>query len=221
MKEDRRQIYPFLDPRIENYCEQMLSAEKLELTALDRQTHLRFVRPNMISGHWQGEFLQILSKMQRPKTILEIGTFSGYSTLCLASGLQKGGVLHTIEKDGELNEFLLAQFKQNGYENQIILHIGQAIEIINTIPETFDLIFIDADKASYPDYYNICIEKLNSGGVILADNILWYGKVGLDPMPEDKETIAINSFNKLISADQRVENCILPIRDGIMIGRKR
>src|SRR5574344_554777 len=221
MKEDRRQIYPFIDPRIENYCENLVSPEKPELKDLDRQTHLRFVRPNMIRGHWQGEFLQIISKMQNPKTILEIGTFSGYSTLCLAAGLQKGGTLHTIEKDGELSEFLLSLFKKNGLENNIQLHIGQAIDIIKEIPQTFDLIFIDADKASYPDYYNICIEKLNSKGVILADNILWYGKVGLDPMPSDKETIAIDSFNKLISADPRVENCILPIRDGIMIGRKR
>lgn len=213
------QIYPFIDQRIENYCQEHVSQEPEILEELDRKTHLRFVRPNMISGNWQGTFLRMISKMINPKTILEIGTFSGYATICLAEGLQEGGVIHTIEKEEEYEDFLNESFEKYN-KNKIKLHIGKAIDILPTIEEEFDLIFIDADKASYDAYYNICIEKLRKGGIIIADNILWYGKVGLSPMPQDKETLAINQFNNLITQDSRVENVIIPIRDGLMMGRK-
>lgn len=213
------QIYPFIDQRIENYCQEHVSQEPEILEELDRKTHLRFVRPNMISGNWQGTFLRMISKMINPKTILEIGTFSGYATICLAEGLQEGGVIHTIEKEEEYEDFLNESFEKYN-KNKIKLHIGKAIDILPTIEEEFDLIFIDADKASYDAYYNICIEKLRKGGIIIADNILWYGKVGLSPMPQDKETLAINQFNNLITQDPRVENVIIPIRDGLMMGRK-
>ncbi|MFA6200142.1 MAG: O-methyltransferase [Bacteroidales bacterium] len=213
------QIYPFIDQRIENYCQEHVSQEPEILEELDRKTHLRFVRPNMISGNWQGTFLRMISKMINPKTILEIGTFSGYATICLAEGLQEGGLIHTIEKEEEYEDFLNESFEKYN-KNKIKLHIGKAIDILPTIEEEFDLIFIDADKASYDAYYNICIEKLRKGGIIIADNILWYGKVGLSPMPQDKETLAINQFNNLITQDSRVENVIIPIRDGLMMGRK-
>lgn len=213
------QIYPFIDQRIENYCQEHVSKEPEILEELDRKTHLRFVRPNMISGNWQGTFLRMISKMINPKTILEIGTFSGYATICLAEGLQEGGVIHTIEKEEEYEDFLNESFEKYN-KNKIKLHIGKAMDILPTIEEEFDLIFIDADKASYDAYYNICIEKLRKGGIIIADNILWYGKVGLSPMPQDKETLAINQFNNLITQDSRVENVIIPIRDGLMMGRK-
>ena len=213
------QIYPFIDQRIENYCQEHVSQEPEILEELDRKTHLRFVRPNMISGNWQGTFLRMISKMINPKTILEIGTFSGYATICLAEGLQEGGVIHTIEKEEEYEDFLNESFEKYN-KNKIKLHIGKAMDILPTIEEEFDLIFIDADKASYDAYYNICIEKLRKGGIIIADNILWYGKVGLSPMPQDKETLAINQFNNLITQDPRVENVIIPIRDGLMMGRK-
>lgn len=213
------QIYPFIDQRIENYCQEHVSQEPEILEELDRKTHLRFVRPNMISGNWQGTFLRMISKMINPKTILEIGTFSGYATICLAEGLQEGGVIHTIEKEEEYEDFLNESFEKYN-KNKIKLHIGKAMDILPTIEEEFDLIFIDADKASYDAYYNICIEKLRKGGIIIADNILWYGKVGLNPMPQDKETLAINQFNNLITQDSRVENVIIPIRDGLMMGRK-
>lgn len=213
------QIYPFIDQRIENYCQEHVSQEPEILEELDRKTHLRFVRPNMISGNWQGTFLRMISKMINPKTILEIGTFSGYATICLAEGLQEGGVIHTIEKEEEYEDFLNESFEKYN-KNKIKLHIGKAMDILPTIEEEFDLIFIDADKASYDAYYNICIEKLSKGGIIIADNILWYGKVGLSPMPQDKETLAINQFNNLITQDSRVENVIIPIRDGLMMGRK-
>lgn len=213
------QIYPFIDQRIENYCQEHVSQEPEILEELDRKTHLRFVRPNMISGNWQGTFLRMISKMINPKTILEIGTFSGYATICLAEGLQEGGLIHTIEKEEEYEDFLNESFEKYN-KNKIKLHIGKAMDILPTIEEEFDLIFIDADKASYDAYYNICIEKLRKGGIIIADNILWYGKVGLSPMPQDKETLAINQFNNLITQDPRVENVIIPIRDGLMMGRK-
>ena len=213
------QIYPFIDQRIENYCQEHVSQEPEILEGLDRKTHLRFVRPNMISGNWQGTFLRMISKMINPKTILEIGTFSGYATICLAEGLQEGGVIHTIEKEEEYEDFLNESFEKYN-KNKVKLHIGKAMDILPTIEEEFDLIFIDADKASYDAYYNICIEKLRKGGIIIADNILWYGKVGLSPMPQDKETLAINQFNNLITQDSRVENVIIPIRDGLMMGRK-
>ena len=213
------QIYPFIDQRIENYCQEHVSQEPEILEELDRKTHLRFVRPNMISGNWQGTFLRMISKMINPKTILEIGTFSGYATICLAEGLQEGGVIHTIEKEEEYEDFLNESFEKYN-KNKVKLHIGKAMDILPTIEEEFDLIFIDADKASYDAYYNICIEKLRKGGIIIADNILWYGKVGLSPMPQDKETLAINQFNNLITQDSRVENVIIPIRDGLMMGRK-
>lgn len=213
------QIYPFIDQRIENYCQEHVSQEPEILEELDRKTHLRFVRPNMISGNWQGTFLRMISKMINPKTILEIGTFSGYATICLAEGLQEGGVIHTIEKEEEYEYFLNESFEKYN-KNKVKLHIGKAMDILPTIEEDFDLIFIDADKASYDAYYNICIEKLRKGGIIIADNILWYGKVGLSPMPQDKETLAINQFNNLITQDSRVENVIIPIRDGLMMGRK-
>lgn len=213
------QIYPFIDQRIENYCQEHVSQEPEIMEELDRKTHLRFVRPNMISGNWQGTFLRMISKMINPKTILEIGTFSGYATICLAEGLQEGGVIHTIEKEEEYEDFLNESFEKYN-KNKVKLHIGKAMDILPTIEEEFDLIFIDADKASYDAYYNICIEKLRKGGIIIADNILWYGKVGLSPMPQDKETLAINQFNNLITQDSRVENVIIPIRDGLMMGRK-
>lgn len=213
------QIYPFIDQRIENYCQEHVSQEPEILEELDRKTHLRFVRPNMISGNWQGTFLRMISKMINPKTILEIGTFSGYATICLAEGLQEGGVIHTIEKEEEYEDFLNESFEKYN-KNKVKLHIGKAMDILPTIEEEFDLIFIDADKASYDAHYNICIEKLRKGGIIIADNILWYGKVGLSPMPQDKETLAINQFNNLITQDSRVENVIIPIRDGLMMGRK-
>lgn len=215
----QKQIHPFIDERIEDYCLEHISKEPKILEIINRRTHLEFVHPNMISGNWQGTFLRIISKIIKPKAILEIGTFSGYSTICLAEGLQEGGIIHTIEKEEQYEDFLLDNFKKMP-DKKFKVHIGNALDIAPKIEEEFDLIFIDADKASYPSYYNICIDKLRPSGVIIADNILWYGKVGLDPMPNDKQTNAIDNFNKLITQDPRVENVIIPIRDGLMMGRK-
>lgn len=216
-----KQIHPFVDKRIEDYCKEHTSKESEALRYIDRQTHLRFLKPNMISGNWQGNLLKILSLLVQPKNVLEIGTFTAYATLCLADGLADGGVVHTIEKDVILEEFILSTIEKYGYEDRIKLHIGNAMEIIDQIEGDFDLIFIDADKANYPAYFEKCVSRLRSGGLIIADNILWYGKVVLPVKDSDKETKAIKLFNETVSKDPRFDSLILPIRDGIMVARKK
>lgn len=216
-----KQIHPFVDKRIEDYCKEHTSKESEALRYIDRQTHLRFLKPNMISGNWQGNLLKVLSLLVQPKNVLEIGTFTAYATLCLADGLAKGGVVHTIEKDVILEDFILSTIEKYGYEDRIKLHIGNAMEIIDQIEGDFDLIFIDADKANYPAYFEKCVSRLRSGGLIIADNILWYGKVVLPVKDSDKETKAIKLFNETVSKDSRFDSLILPIRDGIMVARKK
>lgn len=216
-----KQIHPFVDKRIEDYCKEHTSKESEALRYIDRQTHLRFLKPNMISGNWQGNLLKVLSLLVQPKNVLEIGTFTAYATLCLADGLSEGGVVHTIEKDVILEDFILSTIEKYGYEDRIKLHIGNAMEIIDQIEGDFDLIFIDADKANYPAYFEKCVSRLRSGGLIIADNILWYGKVVLPVKDSDKETKAIKLFNETVSKDPRFDSLILPIRDGIMVARKK
>lgn len=216
-----KQIHPFVDKRIEDYCKEHTSKESEALRYIDRQTHLRFLKPNMISGNWQGNLLKVLSLLVQPKNVLEIGTFTAYATLCLADGLSEGGVVHTIEKDVILEDFILSTIEKYGYEDRIKLHIGNAMEIIDQIEGDFDLIFIDADKANYPAYFEKCVSRLRSGGLIIADNILWYGKVVLPVKDSDKETKAIKLFNETVSKDSRFDSLILPIRDGIMVARKK
>ena len=216
-----KQIHPFVDKRIEDYCKEHTSKESEALRYIDRQTHLRFLKPNMISGNWQGNLLKILSLLVQPKNVLEIGTFTAYATLWLADGLADGGVVHTIEKDVILEDFILSTIEKYGYEDRIKLHIGNAMEIIDQIEGDFDLIFIDADKANYPAYFEKCVSRLRSGGLIIADNILWYGKVVLPVKDSDKETKAIKLFNETVSKDPRFDSLILPIRDGIMVARKK
>ena len=196
-----KQIHPFVDKRIEDYCKEHTSKESEALRYIDRQTHLRFLKPNMISGNWQGNLLKVLSLLVQPKNVLEIGTFTAYATLCLADGLADGGVVHTIEKDVILEDFILSTIEKYGYEDRIKLHIGNAMEIIDQIEGDFDLIFIDADKANYPAYFEKCVSRLRSGGLIIADNILWYGKVVLPVKDSDKETKAIKLFNETVSKD--------------------
>ncbi|MCF0210492.1 MAG: class I SAM-dependent methyltransferase [Bacteroidales bacterium] len=214
-----KHIHPFIDKRVENYCESMHSNDNQQLKDLERQTHLRFVRPNMLSGAWQGEFLMILCKISQPKRILEIGTFSGYSTLCFALATEDDCIIDTIEALQEYEGFLKNNFEKNNVANKIRMHFGQGLDVVNELNEKYDLIFIDAEKVHYPQYYEMCIEKLNKGGLLLADNILWYGKVSLDYI-DDKETEAIREFNSMVTKDERVENIIIPIRDGIMVARR-
>ena len=173
----------------------------------------------MLSGHFQGRLLSMISKLIQPKTILEIGTYTGYSALCLAEGMQNNGVLHTVDRNEELVDIQKKYFDKSDYKKNIVQHLGDALEIIPKINENFDLVFIDADKSNYVNYFNIIIEKMNHGGVILSDNVLWSGKVTEKVNPKDADTLALIEYNKLLKNDIRVESIILPIRDGLTISR--
>lgn len=205
---------------LDQYILNHISAEEDYLNELDRETHLKVLRSRMLSGHLQGQILRMISGMIRPKSILEIGTFTGYSALCLAQGLAEGGHLHTIEIDDELETIAQKYFLKSGMGDRIIQHIGDAREIIPKIGEQFDLVFIDADKREYADYYRLVFDYIPVGGFLLADNILWNGKVVEPESAEEEQTRGILDFNNLIQNDTRVRNVILPVRDGIMLAQK-
>ncbi len=208
----------FIDPRLSEYSEDHTSPESDLLKKISRDTHARVMMPRMLSGHLQGKFLSMISKMIRPKTILEIGTYTGYSTICLAEGLASGGKLITLDINEELESKVRGYFKEAALENVIDYRIGNALKLIPELQVNFDLVFIDADKENYSSYFDLVINKVASGGYILADNVLWSGKV-LDTKP-DKDTRAILEFNKKVQEDSRVENVLVPIRDGILLMRK-
>jgi caffeoyl-CoA O-methyltransferase len=201
---------------LQRYAEQHTTPENDLLKKINRDTHANILRPRMLSGHLQGRVLAMISQMIKPKRILEIGTYTGYSALCLLEGLDDGGKLITIDINEELEEKVRAYFETS--KDKIDFRIGNAINIIPTLTDTFDLVFIDADKINYTRYFDLVIDKVRPGGIILADNVLWSGKV-LDKNP-DGDTRAINAFNQKIHVDSRVENVLLPIRDGIMMIRK-
>jgi predicted O-methyltransferase YrrM len=175
----------------------------------------------MLSGHMQGLMLRMFSKMIRPKNILEIGTFTGYSAICMAQGLQEGGMLHTIDVNEEFREIITRYIKEAGLEGKITLHIGSAVNILPSLKEEFDLVFIDADKENYSTYYDLVFPKVKQGGYIIADNVLWSGKILNSPMKMDVETRSLYEYSGKINADSRVENMLLPLRDGLMIARKK
>jgi len=210
-----------LNPDIERYIGGHTSPEDPVLEKLYRETYLRVLNPRMLSGHVQGVFLEMVSRMISPQNILEIGTYTGYSALCLVKGLVKNGMLHTIEINPELVDFAKRFFSQAGIESKIIQYTGDALRIIPQIKEKFDLVFIDAAKEHYLDYYQLVIEKVKSGGFILADNALWDGKVTQKHISGDKETPGIRAFNEFVQKDNRVQNVLLSIRDGIMMIRKK
>ena len=209
----------FLSEELENYAAQHTEDEPLLLQELNKRTHLNVLQPRMISGHFQGRFLSLLSKMVQPRTILEIGTYTGYATLCLAEGLHPEGVLHTIDIKEELTDLQREFFDRSGYGSQIVQHLGKAADIIPALNTTFDLVFIDADKQNYAHYFDLVIEKMNRGGIILSDNVLWSGKVVEEVKPNDKHTQALMTYNQKIKDDPRVETVLLPIRDGITLSR--
>ena len=209
----------FLSEELENYAAQHTEDEPLLLQELNKRTHLNVLQPRMISGHFQGRFLSLLSKMVQPRTILEIGTYTGYATLCLAEGLHPEGVLHTIDIKEELTDLQREFFDRSGYGNQIVQHLGKAADIIPALDTTFDLVFIDADKQNYALYFDLVIEKMNRGGLILSDNVLWSGKVVEEVKHNDKHTQALMAYNQKIKDDPRVETVLLPIRDGITLSR--
>jgi predicted O-methyltransferase YrrM len=207
-----------VNPLINRYSEVHTSSESDLLKRIDRQTHANILMPRMLSGHLQGRLLSMISHMIQPKSILEIGTYTGYSAICLAEGIRPGGKLITLDINDELEDLVRGFFKQASLTEVIDYRIGNALHIIPTLTDSFDLVFIDADKENYCRYYDLVFKLVPLGGFILADNVLWSGKV-LDEKP-DKDTKAILAFNEMIQQDSRVENVLLPVRDGIMLVRK-
>lgn len=209
----------FLPDAIDQYVVKHSQQEPTLLEQLSIETWQTVLNPRMLSGAFQGRVLSMLSKIINPKNILEIGTYTGYSALCLCEGLKKEGVLHTIDKNEELYDLQRKYFDLSNYGPQIIQHVGNAMDIVETIDLKFDLVFIDADKSNYANYFDKIIDKMNQGGIILSDNVLWSGKVVEEVNEKDKDTIALLTYNKKINEDPRVETVLLPIRDGLTVTR--
>jgi predicted O-methyltransferase YrrM len=209
----------FIAQELDNYVCTHTSEESELLKRINRETHLEVLQPRMLSGHFQGRVLSMLSKLIRPVNILEIGTYTGYSALCLCEGIQENGLLHTIDIKEELVDFQRKYFDKSPWGNQIVQHLGDAIDIIPTLDLKFDLVFIDADKENYINYFNLIVPMMNKGGIILSDNVLWSGKVLEEVHPNDISTKVLLEFNKLVNEDQRVETVLLPIRDGLTVSR--
>ncbi len=205
--------------RITTYCEAHSSPQPPLLYELERETYLKTLAPQMISGHLQGRLLGLLSSLLQPKVILEIGTFTGYATLCLAEGLPEDGCLHTIEANEEMGPMIRRYIQKAKLEHKVQLHIGKAEEVIPNLTDPFDLVFIDAGKMHYAKHYDLVIDRVRPGGLILADNVLWNGKVVFPD--KDKDAKTLDAFNKKIREDDRVEVIILPLRDGLTIARKK
>lgn len=211
----------FLPEDLDNYIVAHSEQEPKLLQQLTRETYQKVLQPIMLSGPYQGRVLSMISKLVNPKTILELGTFTGYSTICLAEGLSSDGELHTIDINEELVDFQRKYFDKSGFGQQIFQHTGSAIDLIPTLDQTFDLVFIDADKPNYSNYFHLIIDKLNTGGIILSDNVLWHGKVIESLDEKDKSTKAVLDYNTLLKNDERIETVLLPIRDGLTISRKK
>ena len=211
----------FLSEKLEDYISAHSSPEDTLLYELYRETNLKTTHPRMLSGHTQGVYLQMMAGLMSAKSILEIGTFTGYSAICLARGMSDQGKLHTIDIKEELFDMAHKYFVKAGLQNQIIQYTGDALAIIPSINHRFDLVFIDADKKNYPQYYDLVIDKLLPGGLMIADNVLWGGKVIEELSTNDKDTKGLLAFNKKVTEDKRVENVMLPLRDGLMLIRKK
>ncbi len=205
----------FITKELLDYCENLSTAEPELLKELNRQTHLKVSQPRMLSGHIQGRFLSFLSKLRRPAFVLEIGTYTGYSALCLAEGLSENGKLITIDPNEETNRFAQEYINRSAFKTKIELITGNAQNVLPALNYKWDLVFIDADKKNYPVYFDLVIDQVNTGGLLIADNVLWSGKVLEET--KDAETQAIHNFNEKINADKRVENILAPLRDGLML----
>ena len=209
----------FISEELEDYAAQHSEKEPALLAALNKETHQKILQPRMLSGHFQGRVLSMIAKLVNPQHILEVGTYTGYATLCLAEGLREGGTLDTLDNNEELFDFQRKYFDQSQWKGQITQHLGNALDIIPTLNKKFDLVFIDADKENYPNYFNMIVPLMSKGGIILSDNVLWSGKV-LEPVkPNDKSTRILLEYNKLVNEDPRVETVLLPIRDGLTVSR--
>jgi len=211
----------FISEKLNDYIKKYSNKESDLLKELSRETKLKTLNSRMLSGSYQGRILSMISKLTKPKYILEIGTYTGYSSLCLAEGMKNDGELHTIDKNEELYDFQKKYFNKSGYGDKIFQHLGNALELIQTINKKFDLIFLDADKENYAKYLELLVNKLNTNGILVTDNVLWSGKVTMPISDEDLSTQEIDKFNKLLNQRSDMETIILPIRDGISISRKK
>lgn len=209
----------FIDPKLDDYCVAHSSDQSNLLAELERETWAKVLQPRMISGDFQGRFLSMISKLKQPKAILEIGTYSGFSALCLAEGLSLDGELHTIDINEELKTIILKYFNKSEYKDQLHFHIGNALDLIPELNKKWDIVFIDADKTNYSNYYDLLIDQLEPGALIIADNVLWSSKVIQEVDAKDYETQALLEYNDKIQSDPRVENILLPVRDGLMMCR--
>ena len=211
----------FLPEEIDNFITRLTEKEPQLLAELNHETWEKVLIPRMLSGHFQGRVISMLSHMISPKHILEIGTYTGYSAICFAEGLQKNGTIHTIDINEELESMVNKYIKKSNLKNTIINHIGDAINIIPTLKEEFDIVFIDADKSNYSNYYDLVFDKVKRGGYIIADNVLWSGKITQPKENLDPDTLALVEYSEKINNDNRVQNVLFPIRDGLMIARKK
>lgn len=210
----------FLDPKLEEYVQRFSENEPEVLAELNRETHLKVLIPRMLAGHLQGRVLSILTHMIRPKRILEVGTYTGYSAICFSEGLDEGGMIHTIDINEELESIQDKYFAKAGITDKVQRHIGDALDIIPKLEEDWDIVFLDADKENYPNYYDLVIDKMKPGSYVIADNVLWSGKILDDPENMDEETRALYEYSKKVTEDPRVQNVLFPIRDGLQISRK-
>jgi predicted O-methyltransferase YrrM len=211
----------FLEEALEDYVNKHTTPESKVLSDLNRQTHINVLQPRMLSGHLQGRVLSMLSKMIQPKRILEVGTYTGYAAICMAEGLKEDGELITIDINYELEDMVKKYVNEAGFSDSIKMKVGNALEIIPKLDKAFDLVFIDADKTNYSNYYDLLIDELPNGSFIIADNVLWSGKVTERVKESDEDTKALKLFNEKIQSDDRVENVLFPIRDGLMVIRKK
>jgi caffeoyl-CoA O-methyltransferase len=211
----------FIDEALLKYAEDHSAKEPELLQKLNRETHLKVMQPRMLSGHLQGRILSMFSKLVQPKTIVEVGTYTGYSALCLAEGLQAEGLLHTIDNNDERVPLLNRYFTEAGEQNRIRIHTGNALDILPSIDGPIDLVFIDADKHNYKNYFNMVIDKVRPGGLIISDNVLWSGKVLESPKANDVDTIALKEFNDYLASNPKVEIVLLPVRDGLSVAMRK
>ncbi len=209
----------FISEELEQYIEKHSATEPEILQQLTKETYQKILLPRMLSGHFQGRVLSMLSKILNPKHILELGTYTGYATLCLAEGLKSDGTIDTIDINEELEDIQQKYFSASEFKDQIIQHIGNALDIVPTLNKKFDLVFIDADKENYINYWNLIVPMMNKGGIILSDNVLWSGKVLEEVQKNDKSTPILLEYNKIVNEDSRVETVLLPIRDGLTVSR--
>lgn len=209
----------FISEELEQYIEKHSATEPEILQQLTKETYQKILLPRMLSGHFQGRVLSMLSKILNPKHILELGTYTGYATLCLAEGLKSDGTIDTIDINEELEDIQQKYFGASEFKDQIIQHIGNALDIVPTLNKKFDLVFIDADKENYINYWNLIVPMMNKGGIILSDNVLWSGKVLEEVQKNDKSTPILLEYNKIVNEDPRVETVLLPIRDGLTVSR--